>query len=95
MIKNITTKHLFIAARTLVTFFIMVWLNAYVIKSSAVIIGVLQELLLIPMMLLQILILGIASHKIFQTKITLKGMLFWTIVMMVCSILLTFGSFII
>ena len=92
--RNISLKQLFITATITTLFLILVWMNTYVIKSSSVLIGVIQELLLIPIMLLQVLILVFALKKVFQIKSTIKGMLLWTIIMMICSMALTFGSFI-
>ena len=93
--RYISLKHLFVAASVTLLFLIVVWLNAYVIKSSIILVGVVQELLLIPVILLQVLILVFALKKAVQIKTTLKGLLLWTILLMICSITLTFSSFVV
>ena len=93
--RYISSKHLFVAASVTLLFLIVVWLNAYVIKSSIILVEVVQELLLIPVILLQVLILVFALKKAVQIKTTLKGLLLWTILLMICSITLTFSSFVV
>lgn len=93
--KIISQKQLFVSACVIVVFFIMIFVNAYILKSSAILAGVLQELLLMPMLILQVFILFFAIKKAFQVRFTIKGLLFWTIVMMSLSVLITFGSFVV
>lgn len=90
-----TQKQLFISASCIVMFLLLVCVNAYLVKSSVIFIGVIQELLLLPILVLQVLILCLALRKINEEKTIVKGALLWIVIMMTCSIVMTFGSFII
>lgn len=93
--KLITNKKLLIAAIIITMFFTFLFLNTYVFKSKVVLIGVFQELLTIPMLLLEVVIFFLSVKKIVKNNTLLNPQLLCASLLMLTSILVTFGSFLI
>jgi hypothetical protein len=93
--KLITNKKVLIAGIIVTIYFSLLFLNAYVFKSKVVLIGVFQELLTIPMLLLQFVVLFFAVKKIVKNKTLLNPQLLCASLLMSACIIVTLGSFLI
>lgn len=76
--KLISEKKLFWISLVIVGFFCMLYLNAYFIKSDSIIIGWFQELLTIPFMLFQFVLLVISILYCVKDKFRVNGYSFWS-----------------
>lgn len=75
--KLISERKLFWVSLVIVGFFCMLYLNAYCIKSDSIIIGWFQELLTIPFMLFQFVLLVISILYCVKDKFRVNGYSFW------------------
>ncbi len=87
-------KTLFILSVTVFVYFSILLLNSYVFKWEFSLLGVFQELLTIPMLIFQVVLLIIAFKRSVKNKFAIKNLSFWSFVFMLISCLATFGSFI-
>ncbi len=93
--KLITNKKVLIAAIIITIYFTFLFLNTYIFKSKVVLIGVFQELLTLPMLFLQFVVLFLAIKKLVKNKALLNPQLLCASLLMSASILVTLGSFLI
>lgn len=74
-------------------YFILLCLNTYVIKSDFVLIGVVQELITIPIILGQFVIAVVSAISWVKEDFGKKGYVFWTFLISLCNSLFVVGSF--
>jgi hypothetical protein len=87
------SKKLFYASLVVVGYFLFLFLNAYLIKSKFVLIGVFQELITIPMLLGQLILFGFSIKYSISDKFSMKKYSTWSFIILLVSILSTWGSF--
>ena len=92
MKKIVSDKNLFFASLTIVAFFGFIYLNSYYFKSDFVLIGVFQEMLTLPLMVLQVALLILASMKFSSSKYSFKNYTIWSLGLLLTSSVLTWGS---
>lgn len=76
--KIISEKKLFWVSLIIVGYFCMLYLNAYCIKSNSIIIGWFQELLTIPFLLFQFVLLIISILYCMKDKFRVNEYSFWS-----------------
>ena len=95
MIKKINIKFLFYTSLVLLGYFSLLYLNGYVIKSDAFAIQFVQELLTVPMLLVEFILFFLALTLWIRDKFSVKHYSFWTFLIVFISSLFTWGSFLI
>ena len=70
MSKNNNSKIFFYLSLCVVGYFCLLLLNAYVIKSDFVLIGVFQEMLTIPLLFFQLVLLALTVIRCFRENNT-------------------------
>lgn len=91
--KLITNKNILIAAIMVALYFAILFSNTYIFKSDAVLIGVFQEVLTIPMLILQFVVLFLAVKKMIESKTLHDLRLLCASMLMLASVVVTLGSF--
>jgi hypothetical protein len=61
-------------------YFLLLALNHYVIKSTFVLIGIVQEVVTIPLMLAQLLLFGASIFYWIKDNFSVKKYSFWTLI---------------
>lgn len=87
-------KTLFILSLSIFVYFTFLFLNSYVLKWENTIFGVFQELLTIPMLIFQVVLLVIAFKRSVKDKFAIKSLAFWSFCLMVVSSSVTLGTLI-
>ena len=94
--KNLlTSKRLLFVSLAVVGYFCLLSLNAYIIKSDFVLIGVFQELLTLPLLLLQLVLLVLSVMHCIKDKFRIKTYSLWTFLVLLISNSIFIGSIII
>lgn len=88
-------KSLFWVSAAVVSYFGFIYLNHYYFHIDLVLLGVFQELLLFPLMALQLVLLFFSLKNLIAAKFSLKTYSFPTVCILLISSVLTWGSFII
>ena len=91
--KLITNKNILITAIIVVVYFTILFFNAYVFKSDVVLIGVFQEMLTMPMLVLQFVVLFLAVKKMIEIKTLYNLQLLSASILIFVSTVVTLGSF--
>jgi hypothetical protein len=89
------SKSLFWVSAAVVFYFGFVYLNHYYFHIDLVLLGVFQELLLFPLMALQLVLLFFSLKNLIAAQFSLKTYSFPTVCILLISSVLTWGSFII
>ncbi len=87
------SRKLFYLSLLVMGYFSFLYLNAYIIKSDLVIIGFLQELVTIPLMILQLFFLVLSVKIWFKDQYSIKSYSFGATVILLLSNVFTWGSF--
>lgn len=66
--KAITNKRLFFTSIMLAAYFSFLYLNAYVFKSRNVLIGVVQEMITLPILVVLVFFLGLAIQRFIDER---------------------------
>jgi hypothetical protein len=93
MIQILNDKYLFLASLMIAIFFTFLYLNNIYFKINFVLIGLYQELLTLPTMVFQVVLLVIATMNFVSNKYSLKTYSAWSVVILLTSSILTWGSF--
>lgn len=86
-------KPLFWISFAVVSYFGFVYLNRYYFKIDFVLLGVFQEMMLFPLMALQLVLLFLAIKNLITVQFSLKAYSFLTVCILLTSSILTWGSF--
>ena len=92
MKQVLSDKNLFFASLAIVSFFSFLYLDAHYFKIDAVLIGVFQELLTLPLMLIQVALLVFAFMNFISNKYSFKNYSIWSVGLLLTSSMLTWGS---
>ncbi|HTO16343.1 MAG TPA: hypothetical protein VLZ83_11260 [Edaphocola sp.] len=95
MYEKISNKNLFYFSLGIAGYFLLLFVNAYIIKSDFILIGVFQELLTIPMLIIQLFLLFISIKHCIKDEFRIKEYSFWAFSILLVSNLSTLGSLII
>lgn len=95
MINKINIKFLFYISLVLLGYFSLLYLNGYIIKSDSFVIEFLQELLTVPMLLIELVLFFLALVLWVRDKFSVKSYSFWTFLIVFISSFFTWGSFLI
>ncbi len=95
MSEIICNKNLFYFRLLTAGYFILLCVNAYIIKSECILIGIIQELLTIPMLLIQIFLFILSIKYCIKNKFRIKEYTFWAFPILLVSNSFTLGSLII
>lgn len=94
MNSKTTDKYIFLASIITVVFLLLVYLNYAIFKLDFVLIGVLRELLTIPCILAQPILLFLSLRKFIEIKFKVKSYAFCTSIITLIATILTLGSLI-
>lgn len=86
-------KPLFWISLAVVCYFGFVYLNHYFFKIDFVLLGVIQEMMLFPLMALQLVLLLLAIKNLITAQFPFKTYSFLTVCVLLTSSILTWGSF--
>ncbi|AEI49906.1 hypothetical protein [Runella slithyformis] len=86
-------KPLFWVSAAIVSYFGFVYLNHYFFRLNVVLLDVFQEILLFPLMALQLVLLFFSLQHLIAAKFSFKSYSFPTFCMLLISSILTWGSF--
>ena len=95
MFKKINNNQLFITSLIISGYFAFLFLNTYVIKLENVIIGVIQELVTIPALLILLFLFFFSIKRSIRDKFSIKEYSFWAFGVLFVTVIVTFGSFVI
>jgi hypothetical protein len=87
-------KKLFILSIITVAFFSMLFLNGYVLESKHVLIGVIQEMITIPMLFFLVFLLYFSIKFSLKERFSVRKTSFWSLVMLTCLVVILINSFI-
>lgn len=87
-----TDKSIFYISVITSSFLMMIYINHIYIKLSFVLIGVFQEMLTIPCLLSQPVILYVALKRLFRVKFKINVYTFFAITISLITMILTWGS---
>lgn len=88
-------KPLFWVSLAVVSYFGFLYLNHSYFKIDVVLLGVFQEMMLFPLMALQLVLLFFAFQNLVTAKFSLKNYSFPTACLLLVSSVLTWGSFVV
>ena len=88
-------KFLFYLSLGVVGYFCLVCLDTYVIKSDFVLIGVFREMLTLPLLLFQLVLLVFSIINCIKEKFRIKTYSFWSFLVLLVSNSIFLGSLII
>ena len=90
-LKN--SKLIFLLSLVVSIYFLFLYLNAYILRWDFVLIGVFQELLTIPVMLGELILLFFSIRGFILSKYLFKSYSFGATIILLINILYTWGSF--
>ena len=88
-------KILFYLSVVIGAYFILLGLNAYVIKSEHVIMGVIREMVTIPIILIQIILLVFSIKYCLNNRFNIREYSFWAFSILLLTNLLILGTIVI
>lgn len=94
MNSNFANKSLLCISIITSMFLLLIYLNSKIFKIDFVLIGVFQELLTIPSILAQPVLLFLSLRKLISIKFKMKSYAFFTSIISLVTMILTWGSFI-
>jgi len=92
MFKKINIKKLFYLSFCIAGYFLLLGINAFIVKSNFILIGFFQELLTIPMLIVLLIVFILSVKYSVDDKFRIKKYSFWTFLISSVTLLLTFGS---
>lgn len=93
--KALTNRTLLFVSLALTAYFTLLFLNAYVFKLDNVVLGVFQQLLTIPFLIMLLFFLGVSIRRVVKEGLLSSNYLSVAFAFFLISTLGTFGSFII
>lgn len=84
---------IFLLSIILIIYFGFLFLNVYVLKLEYTLIGVFQEILTIPLMLLSPVLLVFSIRNFIAKRYAIVSYAFLTIILLISLIIVTWGSF--
>ena len=94
MKKLFEGKTLFFVSLGVVGYFCLVCLNTYIVKSDFVLIGVFQEMLTLPLLLFQLVLLVLSVINCIKDKFRIKTYSFYSFIILLVSNSYFLGSLI-
>ena len=94
ILQKTTSKKLFFISLAVVGYFCLLYLNGYIIKSDLFIIGVIQESLTIPLIIIQFVLLVISIFCCIKDKFHVNRYSFWSLIILLANNLFVIWSFI-
>ena len=94
MFNKFSGKRFFCVSLGVVGYFCFLLLNTYVIKSDFCLIGVLQELLTLPLLIFQLALLVLSVIHCIKDKYRIRTYSFWSFIMLLVSNAFCIGSFV-
>ena len=85
-------KSMFLASLVISLYVFLLYFNTYILCWNFVLIGVLQEMLTLPTMLLELVLLFFTVKEFIFNKFHLKSYSFATLIILLVNIILTWGS---
>lgn len=85
ILEKFAGKNFFFVSLGVVVYFCMLCLNAYVIKSDFIYIGIFQELLTLPLILFQLVLLVLSILHCIKDKFRIKTYSFWSFFILLIS----------
>lgn len=95
MLEKLTGKKIFFVSMGVVGYFCVLCLNANILKSDSIFMGVLQELLTLPLMLFQLVLLFLSILQCIKDKFRVTTYSFWSLFILLASNLFIFISFLV
>jgi len=92
MYEVFTPKRLFFVSLGVVGYFCLLYLNAYVVKSDFVLIGVFQEMLTLPLLFAQLALWVVSIIYSIKEKFRVKSYSFWTFLILLLNNTFCIGS---
>lgn len=93
IVEKFAGKMFFFVSLCVVGYFCLLCLNAYVVKSDFILIGVFQELLTLPLIFFQLVLLVFSILHCLKDKFRIKTYSFWSFIVLLVSNLFVFTSF--
>lgn len=93
IIKLFSEKKLFWISLAVILYFCLLYLNAYCVKSEIVLIGWFQELLTIPFILFQFILLILSILYCIKGKFRVNSYSFWSFIILLINTLFVIWSF--
>ena len=79
------SKRLFLMSLCVIGYFCLLGLNAYIVKSNFILIGVFQELLTLPLLFIQFVLLVFSIIFVIKGNFRIKTYSFWTFLLLLIS----------
>ncbi len=95
MNSEFTDKNIFYTSIITSTFLLFTYLNSMVFKMNFILIGFFHELLIIPCILIQPVLLFLSIRRFIRIKFKIKSDTFCTIIISLITFSLTWGSLVI
>lgn len=89
----ITNKKLFILSVVLVLYFLFLYLNMYVFHLEYTFIGIIQEVVTLPLLAILLLFLGLSLRRTISERFSLVTYAFWSFLLLMVCTTFTIGSF--
>lgn len=93
ILEKFAGKRFFFVSLGVVGYFCVLCLNAYVVKSDFIFIGIFQEMLTLPLVLLQSVLLVFSVLRCMKDKFRVKTYSFWSFILLSASNLFVINSF--
>lgn len=91
--KAISEKKLFWISTAVILYFCLLYFNAYCVKSEIVLLGWFQELLTIPFLLFQFILLILSILYCIKGKFQVNSYSFWSFAILLINTLFVIWSF--
>lgn len=91
--KAITSKQLFALSVIIGLYFSLLCVNTYVFQFDFFALGILQETLTLPFLLLQLILLVVSFLRIYRHRFSSFGYGIWSFLILLACSLFTIGSF--
>ncbi|WP_428655082.1 hypothetical protein [Runella sp.] len=89
----ITNKKLFVFSLALVMYFLFLYLNADAFHLEYTFIGVIQEVLTLPLLVMLLLLLGLSLKRTISERFSFINYSFWSLLLLMVCVTFTVGSF--
>ena len=93
LLEKFTSKKLFFVSLGVIGYFCLLFLNAYVVKSDLILIGVFQELLTLPLMMFQLTLLVFSVLHWIKDRFRIKTYSFVSLLILLASNFFILASF--
>ncbi len=95
MLNKIDNKQLLILSIVVSFYFAILFLNAYVLNFNNVFIGIIQELVTIPMLLALLFLFLFSIVRLYEDNFSVKKRSFWAFIMLSVVGTVMVGSFLV